>query len=48
MGISIHPIESFDETEAINILKALLESKHTIKTFFGENDRTPNHDGFLN
>ena len=47
MGISIHPIESFDETEAINILKALLESKHTIKTFFGENDRTPNHDGFF-
>lgn len=47
MGMSIHSIESFDETEAINILKKFLESKHTIKTFFGENDKTPNHDGFF-
>lgn len=47
MGISIHSIESFDETDAINILKQALESNHTIKTFFGENDKTPNHDGFF-
>ena len=47
MGMSIHSIESFDETDAINLLKQTLESSHTIKTFFGENDKTPNHDGFF-
>lgn len=47
MGMSIHSIESFDEAKAIKLLKDVLESEHTIKTFFGENDRTPNHDGFF-
>lgn len=45
--MSIHSIESFNETEAVNFLKQVLESTHTIKTFFGENDKTPNHDGFF-
>ena len=45
--MSIHSIESFNESESISILKEKLESNHTIKTFFGENDKTPNHDGFL-
>ena len=31
----------------ISILKTLLESKNSIKTFFGENEKTPNHDGFF-
>ena len=47
MGMSIHSIESFNETDAVNLLKQTLESNRTIKTFFGENDRTPNHDGFF-
>lgn len=47
MGMSIHSIESFDESESIKLLKDVLESKHTIKTFFGDNEKTPNHDGFF-
>lgn len=47
MGMSIHSIESFNETDAVNLLKQTLESNRTIKTFFWENDRTPNHDGFF-
>ena len=46
-GMSTHSFESFNESEAINILSSVLEANKTIKTFFGENDRTPNHDGFL-
>lgn len=46
-GMSIHSEASFNESEAVGILKSTLESKHTIKTYFGENDRTPNHDGFF-
>lgn len=46
-GMSIHSIESFNETEEINLLSSVLEAKHTIKTFFSANDRTPNHDGFF-
>ncbi len=40
-----HSISSFDEADAIRILSDALESTHKIKTFFKENDRTPNHDG---
>lgn len=47
MGMSTHSIESFDETKAVSILKNFLESQRTIKTFFGENEKTPNHDGFF-
>ena len=46
-GISKHDISSFNESDAINLLSNTLESNHTIKTFFSENDRTPNHDGFF-
>ncbi len=46
-GMSIHSIESFNESEEIRILSSVLESHHTIKTFFKEIDRTPNHDGFF-
>ena len=46
-GMSIHSEASFNESAAVAILKSTLESKHTIKTYFGENDRTPNHDGFF-
>ena len=41
-GISKHDISSFNESDAINLLSNTLESNHTIKTFFSENDRTPN------
>lgn len=34
MGMSIHSIESFNETDAVNLLKQTLESNRTIKTFF--------------
>lgn len=47
MGVAIHSKESFDEAAAIRLLEDTLESRGTIKTFFKENDRTPNHDGFF-
>lgn len=43
--MATHSITSFDESEEIRILSGFLESKRRIKTFFKENDRTPNHDG---
>ena len=46
-GMSIHSTGSFNESEGIRILSSVLESHHTIKTFFKEIDRTPNHDGFF-
>ena len=46
-GMSKHDQSSFNESEAVNFLSNVLESKHTIKTFFSSNDRTPNHDGFF-
>lgn len=45
MGISMHPVTSFDESDSTAILSRVLQSKRTIKTFFKENDRTPNYDG---
>ena len=45
--MSVHSDASFDESKEIAILKLLLENKKSIKTFFGENDKTPNHDGFF-
>ena len=47
LGMRRHSDTSFDESKEISILKLLLESKRSIKTFFGENDKTPNHDGFF-
>ena len=40
-----HSESSFNESEAIRILSEYLESTNRIKTFFKENDRTPNYDG---
>lgn len=45
--MSTHSIESFNETDAVFFLSSVLESKHSIKTFFGANDKTPNHDGYF-
>ena len=44
-GMSVHSESSFNEASAVQILSAKLEEKKTIKTFFKENDRTPNYDG---
>lgn len=46
-GMSKHDITSFNESEAVNLLSMVLEENHKIKTFFSENDKTPNHDGFF-
>ena len=46
-GMAKHTESAFDESNAVRLLSDLLESKHTIKTFFKENDRTPNCDGTL-
>lgn len=45
MGMSTHPISSFNESSSTRLLSEILEYKRTIKTFFKENDRTPNYDG---
>lgn len=46
-GMKTHSDSSFNESKEVSILKLLLESKKSIKTFFGENEKTPNHDGFF-
>lgn len=43
--MATHSTTAFDESEEVRILSGVLESKRKIKTFFKENDRTPNHDG---
>lgn len=43
--IAKHSKAAFDESKSIRILSGLLESTGEIKTFFGENDKTPNYDG---
>ncbi|MBD5116833.1 MAG: DUF4365 domain-containing protein [Ruminococcaceae bacterium] len=45
--IASHSNVAFDESKAVTFLKETLESQKSIKTFFGENDKTPNHDGFF-
>lgn len=40
-----HSVSAFNEKNATRILSDFLEQKHTIATFFKENDRTPNYDG---
>ncbi len=47
MGISKHSDSSFDEAVAIRLLSNELEKTRKIKTFFSENDKTPNHDGYF-
>ena len=46
-GISRHAESAFDESRAVRILSEKLEEGRRIRTFFRENDRTPNHDGFF-
>ena len=45
--MAIHSEDSFNEAEEIRILSNKLEEKRRIKTFFKENDKTPNTDGFF-
>lgn len=45
IGMSKHTDSSFNEADANRILAGVLESSHKIKTFFKENDKTPNYDG---
>lgn len=42
-----HSVSSFNEADANRLLADFLEQKHSIKTFFKENDRTPNYDGSM-
>lgn len=44
-GMAKHSDSAFNEGSANRLLADFLEQKHTIKTFFKENDRTPNYDG---
>lgn len=44
-GMAKHSESSFNESDAIRLLSEFLESTHRIKTFFKENDKTPNYDG---
>lgn len=44
-GMAMHSVSSFNESDAIRKLANVLESEKKIKTFFKENDRTPNYDG---
>lgn len=44
-GMAKHSVSAFDEKDATRILSDFLEQKHTVATFFKENDRTPNYDG---
>lgn len=47
LGMAQHSKSSFDEAKEIRIVEELLESHRAVKTFFSENDKTPNHDGFF-
>lgn len=42
-----HTKNSFIEAKAIRILSEFIEEGGNVKTFFNENDKTPNHDGFF-
>ena len=44
-GMATHTLSTINEGKAIRILSDFLESENKIKTFFKENDRTPNYDG---
>lgn len=46
-GMAVYSESAFNESSAVGLLKYQLERKHRIKTFFKENDRTPNIDGFF-
>lgn len=44
-GMARHTASAFNEKNATRLLADFLEQKHTVATFFKENDRTPNYDG---
>lgn len=44
-GMAIHSNSAFNEEKAVRYLEEVLEKDNKIKTFFKENDRTPNYDG---
>lgn len=44
-GMAKHSVSAFNEKSATRMLADFLEQKHTVATFFKENDRTPNYDG---
>lgn len=44
-GMAKHSVSAFNEKSATRMLADFLEQKHTVSTFFKENDRTPNYDG---
>ena len=46
-GMARHGKSSFNEGKAVRLLEQFLEQRDTIKTFFKENDRTPNYDGSM-
>lgn len=46
-GMATHSQDSFNESSGNRVLSGILESTRTMKTYFGENDKTPNHDGFF-
>ena len=45
--MAVYSESAFYESSAVELLKYQLERKHRIKTFFKDNDRTPNIDGFF-
>lgn len=45
VGMARHTASAFNEKTATRLLSDFLEQKHTVATFFKENDRTPNYDG---
>lgn len=47
VGMAGYADSVFSESNSINILEELLESKKRIKTHFGEGDKVPNHDGYF-
>ena len=47
VGMARHSVSAFNESQATRLLADYLESSRKIKTFFKENDRTPNYDGSM-
>lgn len=47
IGMARHSTSAFSECSATRMLAECLESSGKIKTFFKENDRTPNYDGSM-
>ena len=47
IGMARHSTSAFNECSTTRMLAERLESSGKIKTFFKENDRTPNYDGSM-